>query len=381
MPVRAVGAPVGAVLRNRRLKLPKLILIVASCAIPRCPQPQKALTYRYACKQALTDDNRFDSLTRFKRHNIFLSPRITMSTHSAWQYNESGGHLDSKMFLNKSAEKPGKTLAPDEILVQVISAALNPVDYKLAEAGFTKLMIKYPATPGLDFCGRVVESGRAIDTLVNGQLVFGTIPPGTQKGTLAEYLVTTRDGCVPLPSGLDPDDAATFGVAGLTAYQSIAPFVKKGDKIFINGGSGGTGTFGIQIAKILGCSVTTSCSAVNAGLAESLGADKVIDYKTTDLSQELSSEGLVYDLVVDNVGTPDDLFVQANNFLKETGKFVQVAASLNLKGIGSILSRMLKPAFLGGGKRSFKALGVSAKEDDLRVLGEVKRLILNIQTP
>lgn len=302
-----------------------------------------------------------------------------MTTQSAWQYNESGGSLPAKIFLNNTAPRPSTALAPDEVLVHVISAALNPVDVKVAEFGYINWAVKFPSTPGHDFCGRVVESGNAVDSLVDGQLVFGSVgTPIAQHGTLSEYIVVTTAGCVPLPSGVDPDDGAALGTAAITAYQCIVPYVKRGDKVFINGGSGGTGTFGIQIAKILGCTVTTSCSTQNVGLCESLGADEVVDYKTTDVSLKISSQGPIYDLVVDNVGTPSDLYVQANNFLKETGQFVQIAATPNLKSFGSVASRMLKPSFLGGGKRPFKVLSAVYKEGDFRELGEVIRVFLSV---
>lgn len=295
-----------------------------------------------------------------------------MSTQRAWQYNEAGGSLDTKMFLNSSAPRPSKALAPDEVLVHVISAAINPVDYKIAEARFSNLMVKLPSTLANDYCGRVVESGSAIDSLVNGQLVFGTIAsPFQQQGSLSEYIITNLDGCVPLPAGVDPDDAAALGIAALTAYQSIEPYVKEGDKVFINGGSGGTGIFAVQIAKILGCHVTTSCSGPNVKLCKDLGADEVIDYRSTDVSKELQSAGMVYDLVVDNVSTPADLYVLSNNFLKESGTFVQVGIVPDVKGIGAAMSRMLRPSFLGGGKRKYKLFACTNKEDDLRQLGEV----------
>lgn len=82
-----------------------------------------------------------------------------------------------------------------------------------------------------------------------------------------------------MPDGLDPLNAATIPVAGLTAYQSIVPYVKKGDKIFVNGGSGGTGIFSLQIAKAVGCYIVTTCSTPNVELCKKLGADEVIDYR------------------------------------------------------------------------------------------------------
>jgi NADPH:quinone reductase-like Zn-dependent oxidoreductase len=121
------------------------------------------------------------------------------------------------------------------------------------------MAIRKPATPGLDFSGRVVEVGAECD-LVVGQMVFGKLEPKQQFGTLGEYIVGSRAGTVPIPDGVSTEHAATLGVCGLVTYQCLASNVKPKDRVFINGGSGGTGSFAIQIAKALGCYVTTTCS-------------------------------------------------------------------------------------------------------------------------
>jgi NADPH:quinone reductase-like Zn-dependent oxidoreductase len=109
--------------------------------------------------------------------------------------------------------------------------------------------------------------------------------------------------CIPLPEGVNPDDAATIGIAGETAYRSIVPNVQTGDRVFINGGSSGTGTFGIQIAKLLGCHVTVSCSTSAIELCKELGADEVFDYTKTDLIAELIESGKTepFDLLIASV--------------------------------------------------------------------------------
>jgi alkaline phosphatase D len=159
------------------------------------------------------------------------------------------------------------------------------------------------------------------------------------------------------------------------------PNARAGDKVFINGGSGGTGTFGIQIAKTLGCHVTTSCSTPNVGLCKSLGADKVIDYKTSDITKILSDGGPSYDLVVDNVGKPEDLYSSSHHFLEANGKYVQVGTEVSLGGIVSLISRFVWPGFLGGGKRKFEFVAVKNKAEDFEQLaawmaeGKVKAVI------
>lgn len=145
--------------------------------------------------------------------------------------------------------------------------------------------------------------------------------------------------------------------------------MKPGDKVFINGGSGGTGTFGIQIAKVRGCHVTVSCSPGKADLCRSLGADEIIDYTTTDVSRALKAKGQVFSLVVDNVGTPGDLYKSADEFLLPDGKFVQVGGTPSLASAKAIASRLLLPSFLGGGKHKFSLYSIGHSREDLAQLG------------
>jgi NADPH:quinone reductase-like Zn-dependent oxidoreductase len=189
------------------------------------------------------------------------------STIKAWQYMTTKGGLEKNLKLNPSVPLP--TPSSTQNLVQIIATALNPVDYKPAEnALISRLAIPKPATPGIDFAGLIVTPA-AGSPLKRGQLVFGVA--GTSPlaaGALSQFAITPKEATVAVPEGIDPIDAATVGVAGLTAYQSIVPRVKKGDKILINGGSGGTGVFGVQIAKAVGCHVTTTCSTANVELCK-----------------------------------------------------------------------------------------------------------------
>ena len=294
------------------------------------------------------------------------------ATMKASQFSSTSGGLEKNLKLNPSATPPTAALTAEEVSVEVISMSLNPVDYKLPEiplvGGF---VAPKPASPGIDYCGRVVSTGAAIKSVLQpGQLVFGRLGKPTQFGTLGQFITAPRAGCIPLPSGVDPDQAAALGTAALTAYQCIVPNVKQGDKVFINGGSGGTGTFGIQFAKIKGCHVTTSCSTPNVQLCKDLGADEVIDYKTTNVSQELQARSVQFSLVVDNVGVPYELYKASDSFLKPGGKFVQVGAAMNLSGISSIVSRLSWPSILGGGKSKLELLQVTNKVDDFVQMGE-----------
>lgn len=306
----------------------------------------------------------------------------------AWQFSQTSGGLEKHLKLNNTTSLPpnANSLGPDQTLVQVLSACINPIDHKLAEFPVVGgLIIKKPATPGIDFSGRVVATGpnsKKISTedLKPGQLVFGKLSDPSQYGTVAEYTIATRSGCVPLPQGINLDDAACIGTVALTAYQCLVPNIKSGDRVFINGGSGGVGSFGIQFAKLKGCYVATSCSSVNVDLCKSLGADQVIDYKSKDVVTELKKTQK-FDLVVDNVGTPADLYWQAHKFTNAGTKYVQVGGGLGLSDIYGLLSRMLWPGFLGGGKRSFQFLGAQNNYEQFKEIagwmaeGKVKALI------
>ncbi|KAL2036644.1 hypothetical protein N7G274_010594 [Stereocaulon virgatum] len=304
-------------------------------------------------------------------------PQCSMSSSipqsmKAWQFSQTTGGIERNLKLKASASLPpnANALGLDEILVQVISTSLNPVDYKIAELPLLgRLTIGAPASPGLDFAGRVVLAGHdsgkiSSENLGPGRLVFGRLDNPTKFGTLAEYVIVSRNGCVPLPEGVSPEDAACIGTAGLTAYQSLVPYLKSGNRVFVNGGSGGTGVFMIQIAKLLGCYVITSCSGVNVELCKSLGADEVIDYKRSNVVTALKEMEYV-DHIVDNVGTPRELYWKAHEFSRKGTTFVQVGTSPSFATVYEILCRMLWPAILRGGKRRFQLLIVKTEPEGL----------------
>jgi len=195
-----------------------------------------------------------------------------------------------------------------------------------------------------------------------GSLVFGRLQE-SKYGSLAQFLVAPTVSCAILPprsslsKKIDPNEATTLGVAALTSILAIAPYITEGknDKVLINGGSGGTGTFSIQIAKALGCHVTVTCSTSKIQLCKSLGADEVIDYTTVgDLCEAVKSKGKIYKLCVDNVGFPAGLYKAADEFLVEGGRFVQVGGGFSWEMVSSTLSRVLRPRLLGGGRQKLE---------------------------
>lgn len=306
----------------------------------------------------------------------------------AWLYSSATGGLHKNLTLSATAAHPRPQSPPklskDELLVRVRAAGLNPIDYKIPELplSMSRAMISVPASPAMDFAGTVVAHGAAVEFPVKpGDSVFGRLDPG-RFGALGEYVVAKSAGCASLPGGVSPEHASGVGSVGLAAFASIVPHVPRdlassssssgaAFRVFINGGSGGTGTFGIQIAKLLGCHVTASCSARNVELCRSLGADEVLDYTQGDLIGSLKAKGQIFDLVIDNIGSsPRELYTACDHFLKPSGQFVQVGAGMSMADMGLMTSRMMLPSFLGGGSRKFSLAVAKNKHEDLARLGE-----------
>ena len=205
------------------------------------------------------------------------------------------GGLDQVAF----ADLARPALQPDEILVQVHAAGLNPIDYMIPKGTF-KPMLKFqlPATLGSDLAGIVMEVGNRVTRFKPGEAVFASIfDLGT--GALAEFAVVPEKAAAPKPANLDFVQAASIPMVGLTSWQALKERakLKPGQKVFIPAGSGGIGTFAIQLAKHLGAKVGTTTSTGNMDLVQSLGADEVIDYKKREFEEVLRD----YDAVLGTV--------------------------------------------------------------------------------
>ncbi|KAF7523853.1 hypothetical protein PCG10_006381 [Penicillium crustosum] len=289
----------------------------------------------------------------------------------AWLYSSTTNGLEKNLYFDASARAP-PAVHGNNVLVQVLSASLNPADYKVPEMGLVglvaqKFVIGTPASPGMDFCGRVVVSGDDATEFLPGQLVYGCLSQPGQFGSLGEYLVASASLLAHVPEGVEVDHAACIGIAGQTAYQSLAGYVSAGDKVFINGGSGGCGIFAIQIAKEMGCHVTTTCSTKNVEFVRGLGADEVIDYSVEeDLIATLRNRGVVFDHIVDHIGYPAPMYRESHHFLAAGKTFVQVGAS----GVGTFVDRLIWPSFLGGGKRKYVVFFFKNTREDLVKMGE-----------
>src|SRR6185369_14443073 len=187
------------------------------------------------------------------------------------------GGLDHVAF----ADLPRPALKPDEMLVQVHAAGLNPIDYTIPKGTFKRILrLQLPATLGSDLAGVVVEVGSRVTRFKPGDAVFASIfDLGT--GALAEFAVVPENVAALKPANLGFVQAASIPMVGLTSWQALKEraHVKSGQKVFIPAGSGGIGTFAIQLAKHLGAKVGTTTSTGNVDLVRSLGADEVVDYK------------------------------------------------------------------------------------------------------
>ena len=243
------------------------------------------------------------------------------------------GRPDQVAFADTPRPVPG----PDEILVQVYAAGLNPIDTMIPKGTFKPfLRFQLPATLGSDLAGVVVEVGSRVTRFKPGDAVFASIfDLGT--GALAEFARVPENAAALKPANLDFVQAASIPMVGLTSWQALKEraHLKSGQKVFIPAGAGGIGTFAIQLAKYLGATVGTTTSTGNVDLVRSLGADEVIDYKKQEFEDVLRDYDAVLGTVrgdaiekslrilkpkatvVSLVGPPDAAFARARgmNFL------------------------------------------------------------------
>lgn len=187
------------------------------------------------------------------------------------------------------AEVPEPQLRDDEVLVQVHAAGVNQLDSKIKDGQF-KLILPYrlPLILGHDVVGVVVKAGPRVRQFKPGDEVYARTDD-FRIGTFAEFVPVKESSLAPKPKGLTMEEAASIPLVGLTAWQALVETatLSKGQRVFIQAGSGGVGTFAIQLARHLGATVATTTSAANFELVRSLGADVVIDYRTQDFEDVL----------------------------------------------------------------------------------------------
>lgn len=196
------------------------------------------------------------------------------------------------------ADVPEPQLRDDEVLVQVHAAGVNQLDSKIRDGQF-KLILPYrlPLILGHDVAGVVVKAGPRVRQFKPGDEVYARTDD-FRIGTFAEFVPVRESSLAPKPKGLTMEEAASIPLVGLTAWQVLVETARlaRGQKVFIQAGSGGVGTFAIQLARHLGATVATTTSAANFELVRSLGADVVIDYRTQDFEDVLHD----YDVVLNS---------------------------------------------------------------------------------
>jgi NADPH:quinone reductase-like Zn-dependent oxidoreductase len=213
----------------------------------------------------------------------------------AFIYREYGSGEGVRL---EDVEKPTPT--DDQVLVRIRAASVNAMDAHMMGGTYimrpmTGLRHPKPTCPGADLAGEVEEVGKNVTSFKKGDRVFGIA-----RGALAEFACAQENKIATMPSNLTFEQAAAVPVAGLTALQGLRDKgqVHAGQKVLINGASGGVGTFAVQIATALGATVTAVCSPHNVELIRSIGADRVIDYTREDFTKSAER----YDVIYDNAG-------------------------------------------------------------------------------
>jgi alcohol dehydrogenase len=249
----------------------------------------------------------------------------------AAQINDYGGQ--EVLATTDNAPKP--TAGPDQVLVEVYAAGVNPFDYKVREGEASSYMkLDLPATLGSDVAGVISELGKEETNFKVGDEVYGMASQAHGQGSYAEYTPVSVSQLSLKPSNVDFVRAAALPLTSISAYQALVDtmHLSANQKILIHGGGGGIGSQAIQIAKALGAYVATTVSATDIDYVKELGADKAIDYKSEDFSIVLTDFDAVYDMVGGETNE------KSYKVLKPGGVFVSMVAppneeQVNLKNI------------------------------------------------
>ena len=200
----------------------------------------------------------------------------------------------------RSGEMPDPEVRDDDVLVQIHAASVNPLDLKI-RGGSLKLILPYrlPFVLGNDLAGVVVRVGSRVRRFKRGDEVYAR-PDQDRIGAFAEFISIKEDAVASKPKDLTMEEAASIPLVGLTAWQALIERanLKAGQNVLVHAGSGGVGTFAIQLAKHVGALVATTTSTANLDWVKRLGADIVIDYRKDDFETLLHD----YDVVLDTLG-------------------------------------------------------------------------------
>ncbi len=211
-----------------------------------------------------------------------------------------------------------------DLLVRVVATSVNPVDCK-ARSGAQRNVMRYrlPWILGLDVSGIVEAVGAKVTAFRPGDAIVSS-PVHSRPGTYAEYVCIDERQCAHKPKNVTHEEAASFPLVGLTAYQCVVEHgrLRSGERVLIHAGSGGVGSFAIQLAKHLGARVITTCSEKNADFVRELGADEVIDYRNERFADVCEP----VDLVLDTLGP--EIFADNLRVLKRGGRLMNITVDV-----------------------------------------------------
>lgn len=221
----------------------------------------------------------------------------------------------------RAGEMPDPEVGEDDVLVQIHAAGVNPLDFKIRNGEFKQILpYRFPLILGNEAAGVVVRVGSLVRRFKPGDEVYAR-PDKGRIGAFAEFIAIAEDDVALKPKALTMEEAASIPLVGLTAWQALVERanLKKGDKVLIHAGSGGVGTFAIQLAKHLGAIVATTASAANLELVRRLGADTAIDYRKDDFEKTLKD----YDVVLNSLGR--ETLEKSLRVLKPGGQLISIS--------------------------------------------------------
>jgi NADPH:quinone reductase-like Zn-dependent oxidoreductase len=278
----------------------------------------------------------------------------------------------------RAGEMPDPEVRDDDVLVQIHAASVNPLDLKI-RGGSLKLILPYrlPFVLGNDLAGVVVRVGSRVRRFKRGDEVYAR-PDQDRIGAFAEFISVKEDAVATKPKELTMEEAASIPLVGLTAWQALIERanLKAGQKVLVHAGSGGVGTFAIQLAKHVGALVATTTSTANLDWVKRLGADIVIDYRKDDFETLLHD----YDVVLDTLG--GETLEKSLRVLKPGGKLISLSGPPDpdfAKDIGStwilrLVMRLLSYRIRQKAKRhqvSYSFLFMRASGDQLREIASL----------
>jgi alcohol dehydrogenase len=227
----------------------------------------------------------------------------------------------------KLADMPVPALGENDVLAEIFSASINPVDFKIRD-GKLRMLIKYdmPLILGNDFSGVVKQVGSRVKKFKVGDEIYGRAVKD-RIGTFAEYIAIDEDAISLKPKNLSFEEAASIPLVGLTSYQALHDILKLsvGQKVLIHAGSGGVGTFAIQLAKSMGAYVATTTSEAGFQLVKKLDADLIINYRNEEFDKILQN----YDAVFDTIG--GKTLEKSFRVVKPGGQIVSIAGLPNAR--------------------------------------------------